>query len=196
MTASVHPQTASDVLEQARDALDGDTTSLGEFIDALGMASYTPLVLLPALMLVSPLSGVPGLSAICGLVIAAVTFQQMLNRSGPGLWLPGTLRRARLATQKVRRGLSWVIWPVTLLDRITRRRLHGLVKRPLVRLPQGICLCLGLAMPVMELIPFSSTIAGALVSILTMGIFIGDGLLVLAGLLVAAAIGGAFAVLI
>ncbi|WP_306151779.1 exopolysaccharide biosynthesis protein [Roseovarius sp. MMSF_3281] len=193
MTATVHPQTASDVLRDAQRALNGDTMSIGELVEALGVASYTPLVLLPALALVSPLSGVPGFTTVCGLMIAIVSLQQMMER--PKLWLPGWVRRASVATHKARKGMSWLMRPVRCLDRVTQRRLHGLVTPPVVRFPQGICFGLGAIMPVLEVIPFSSSIAGAIIAVLTTGIFMGDGLLVMIGLLVAAAIAGGLVVL-
>lgn len=167
--------------------------SVGELVEALGVASYTPLVMLPALALVSPLSGVPGFTTVCGLLIASVTLQQIMER--PTLWLPSWMRRASVATHKARKSMSWLMRPVQWLDRVTQRRLHGLVSPPLVRLPQGVCFGFGVIMPVLEVIPFSSSIAGAIIAVLTTGMFMGDGLLVLAGLLVAAGIAGGFVVL-
>lgn len=193
MKASAHPQTASDVLREAQGALHGQIMSVGELFETLGVASYTPLVMLPALALVSPLSGVPGFTTVCGVVIAAVTLQQMLRR--PRLWLPRWVRRASVKTRKARTGLSWLIKPVGWLDSVTHRRLDGLVTPPFVQIPQGVCLGLGMIMPVLEVIPFSSSIAGAVIAILSTGMFMGDGLLVLVGLLSAAAITGGFAVM-
>ncbi len=194
MRASAYPQTASDVLREAHDAVDGETSTVGELIDALGVASYTPLVMLPSLALVSPLSGIPGFTALCGVLIAAVCAQQIMER--PSLWLPGWIKRAEMSSDKARRALSWLVRPVGWLDRVTRRRLHGLVTPPLVRFPQGVCLVLGLIMPLLELIPFTSSIAAAVIALVTTGIFMGDGLLVLMGLICAGAIAGGFAVLV
>lgn len=194
MCALAYPQTASDVLREAHDAVDGETSTVGELIDALGIASYTPLVMVPSLALVSPLSGIPGFSSLCGLLIAAVCAQQIMER--PSLWVPGWIKRAEMSSEKARRGLSWLVRPVRWLDRVTRRRLHGLVTPPLVRLPQGVCLLLGLIIPLLEFIPFTSSIAAAVIAVVTTGIFMGDGLLVLIGLICAGAIAGGLAVLV
>jgi len=194
LSARACSQTASDVLQEARDAVDGETSSVGELIDALGVASYTPLVMLPSLIIVSPLSGVPGFSAICGLLIASVCAQQIMNR--PSLWLPGWIKRAEVSSQKARKAFARLTRPVGWLDTVTRRRLHGLVTPPLVRVPQGVCLILGMMMPLLELVPFSSSVAGAVIAVVTTGIFMGDGLLVLSGLICAGAIAGGVAVML
>ncbi|MEQ9259462.1 MAG: exopolysaccharide biosynthesis protein [Roseovarius sp.] len=192
--ASADPRTAKDVVKQARDALEGEVSSLGEVVDALGIASYTPLIFVPALALVSPLSGVPGFTSLCGVLIAAVSLQQILER--PRLWLPGWLRRAKLRTTRARRGMLWLIKPAEWLDTITRERLEGLVTPPLARLPQGMCCLFGLMMPLLELIPFTSSILGAIIALMTAGMFMGDGLLVLIGMMCAMGLAGGFVALL
>lgn len=192
--ASAEPQTASDVVKQARKALDGATSSVGEMIDALGVASYTPLLIVPSLALVSPLSGVPGFTSVCGLLIAAVSLQQILQR--PSLWLPGWLRRATISTERARSAMLWFTRPARWLDTFTKRRLRGLVTPPLARLPQGICLIFGMVMPALELIPFTSSILGAIIVVLATGMFMGDGLLVLIGMMLAMAVTGGLIVLL
>jgi hypothetical protein len=188
------PRTASDVVKQARNALVGEVSSVGEVIDALGVASYTPLLIVPSLALVSPLSGVPGLSSACGVLIATVSLQQILER--PRLWLPGWLRRATISTERARGAMRWFTRPARWLDAFTRRRLHGLVTPPLARLPQAICLIFGMVMPLLELFPFTSSILGAIIAIMATGMFMGDGLLVLIGLMLATGVTGGLVALL
>lgn len=178
-------ETAMDLVEKGWSALDGDHTSVGDIVDTLGRANFAPLLILPALALVSPLSGVPGFTTLCGLIITAVSLQQMAHRSS--LWLPKWMRAAHLRTERVRRVYTWFRVPARWLDRVTRQRLHFLVTRPLVLLPQLFCLICGALMPFLELIPFTSSILGVVITALAVGMFVGDGLLVLIGLLLATA---------
>lgn len=180
------PRTAGEVVETAHAALKGDRSSVGEITQAFG--SRTPLLILPALALVSPLSGVPGFTSVCGMLIAAVSIQQMLHR--PGLWLPGWMERTTLQTERARRFVHWFRKPARWLDHVTRRRLHALVTPPLSRLPQAISCVFGLAMPFLELVPFASSILGAIIVVMATGVFMGDGLVVLIGMMCAAFVAG------
>lgn len=187
-------ETAADLVEQGWDALTGDYTCVGDIVDTLGRANFAPLLILPALALVSPLSGVPGFTTLCGLIIAAVSLQQMVHRSS--LWLPRWSRAARLRTSRVREVYRWFRIPARWLDRVTRRRLHILVTEPLVILPQLFCLILGAVMPFLELIPFTSSILGVVITALAVGMFVGDGLLVLVGMLLAIGVATGVATLV
>lgn len=183
---------ACDLVDQASLALNGRSSSVGDIVDALGKAGYTPLLIIPSLALVSPLSGIPGFTSVCGMLIALVSLQQMLHRSS--LWLPGWIRHASVDSDRAKRVIGWLYLPARWLDRISCDRLKGLVRYPLVLIPQALCLLCGLAMPLLELIPFTSSILGALIFVMAAGIFAGDGLLVLAGMLATTAAAGAIAV--
>jgi hypothetical protein len=53
-----------------------------------------------------------------------------------------------------------------------------------------------MVMPLLELIPFTSSILGAIIVVLATGMFMGDGLLVLIGMMLAMAVTGGLVVLI
>ncbi|MFN3276094.1 MAG: exopolysaccharide biosynthesis protein [Paracoccus sp. (in: a-proteobacteria)] len=160
-------------------------TSLGQVIEALGRDSFLPNLMIPALAVVSPLSGVPLFSSLCGITIALVSAQMLAQRHR--IWLPGWLLSKRIdsgrligATQRMRRPARW-------LDRITRPRLRLLVRPPVLWLTQAICLICGLMMPFLELVPFTSSILGAVVCLLAFGMLARDGLFTLLGV---GAVGG------
>ena len=72
--------------------------------------------------------------------------------------------------------------PVLLvwLDAHTGKRLSVLVRPPMDRLLHLACVLCGIAMPVLELVPFTSSILGAAVVLLAMTLLVRDGLLALA----------------
>jgi|GEM_PF-642969 len=185
---------ASDVVEQAHASLHGETVTVHEVVEALGTTSYTPLLLMPALAVISPLSGLPGFTTVCGILIAAVALQQMMGRER--LWLPDWVQRRSVGTDRVRKVTGWFRKPAKWLDLVTRQRLGILVGPPLVLIPQGLVLVLGAAMPLLELVPFTSSIMGVVITILVMGMFTGDGLLVLGGLVAAAGLPVALSMMI
>lgn len=180
---------AVDIVTETEHALDGERASVDDFVNHLGKASYTPLLVVPGLLLASPLSGVPGFSATCGVLIAAVSVQQMMRR--PRLWLPRWLRQASLPTTRVSQAVEWLRRPARWLDRVTKRRLQWLTYPPFSIMPQGLCLISGLVMPALEFIPFTSSILGLVVAVVATGMFMADGLLVVLGMMGAAGAVGA-----
>ena len=157
-----------------------DRVTLADVIDAFGPRSFLPVMMVPALLVVSPLSGIPLFSSACGVTIAFIAGQMVLGRDS--LWLPGPLlrrgvegARARGAVQKLRRVAGWI-------DAHARNRLGPFMRAPMRKLVQVLCLLCGMAMPFLELVPFSSSILGATVLMMSTALLARDGLFVAVGL--------------
>ena len=60
--------------------------SLGMVVEALGGRSFGPLLVLAGLILVSPLSGVPGLSTTMAMLVLIIAVQMLCHREH--FWLP------------------------------------------------------------------------------------------------------------
>lgn len=162
---------------------------LGDLVDAMGRSSMAAVLLVPALLLVSPLSGVPGASIVGGVVIALISSQILLRRQK--VWLPELIRTRSLPGPALRRALAWLRKPARRLDGLAPARPGGGDNAWWTPLLALVCLCLGLAMPMMELIPFSSSIASTLVTALALTMLTGRLIIALVALaFVALAIGG------
>lgn len=145
-------------------------------------------LLVPALIVVTPLSAIPGLSSIIGLSIALIAVQMVFGRDH--VWLPDWIMQRRVARQRLDKALSVLDKPAGFVDRLTRQRLSWLVRPPLSWVPQSICMLCGLAMPFLELVPMSSTILGAAVSLFALAIVTADGLIAIFGLAIIAGAAG------
>ncbi len=148
--------------------------------DALGRAALVPALILPAMLIVSPLSAVPLFSSICGLAIIIIAVQGAWGRAQP--WLPGFVLNRLLPTQGTQRAVAAMRRLTGWLDRISRRRLSFLVGRPFDRLLYLICALAAACIPFLELVPMSSTTIGTGVLLIAVGILTRDGLIVLGGL--------------
>ncbi|MFN3722165.1 MAG: exopolysaccharide biosynthesis protein [Paracoccaceae bacterium] len=144
---------------------------LGTLVDAMGPSSMAAVLLVPALLLVSPLSGVPGASIVGGLVIALIAGQIVLRR--PKIWLPDFIRARSLPGPRLRRALVWLRKPARRFDRLAPARPGGGAHAWWTPALAVLCLCLGLGMPMLELIPFSSTIVASLVAALAAAMLTG-----------------------
>jgi hypothetical protein len=176
----------SAVLDRLEAAAAGETVSVGEIAAALGRRSFPALILGPALIAVSPASGIPGVTSAVGLVVAATVAQALLGRET--LWLPRRFACRRIDADRLARGVRRLRGPVGAVERLLRPRLSWLVRRPLVALPLLVMLAIGLAMPLLEFIPTSGSVAAAAISVLAAGLLARDGLVVAAGLAVAVAV--------
>ncbi|MFN3277433.1 MULTISPECIES: exopolysaccharide biosynthesis protein [Paracoccus] len=178
-------QIITDLIGRVRGAADVPRVSVRSVVEALGEDSLPPNLMIPALAVVSPLSGVPLFSSICGIMIALISAQMLIGRDH--VWLPGFLMDRRVSGAKLRKGLDWMERPARFLDRVTDERLTLLVRRPMRWIVQAICLCCGMAMPFLELVPFTSSLMGVVVSLMAFGLLARDGAFVVLGLM---AIGG------
>lgn len=180
--------TIQELLEAAGDASDGDRTTVGQIVESLGENSLTPNLIFVALAVVSPLSGIPLFSSICGITIALISMQMLVGRDH--LWLPSFVMARQIDSGKLDRALQALRRPAGWLDRITRPRLRLLVRGPVRKLTQALCMICGMTMPFLEVVPFTSTLLGAVVSLLAFGTLARDGLFTVLGLAALLSLGG------
>ena len=182
MSNQDQPEDLSDVLDQLEDAGDGETVSVGDIVKEIGGDAFGPLLLVPALFLVTPVSGVPGMPSVGSLIISLIAIQIILGRDT--LWLPGFLRRCEMKKQRLDKALSWLRKPAGWIDRISSERLTVLTQRPWIMLPASLCALMVLLAPAFETVPFSVSIAAGAVALFALGMVARDGIMVLIALLV------------
>lgn len=180
-------ESVENVIERARNGLHEGKVSVRDVVEALGRASFAPLLLVPALVVVTPASGIPLLSSICGISIALIAIQMLFGRAH--VWLPDWIMRRSIPEARLAKAFDWLTPIARFLDRITRVRLRALVERPFLLVPQLLAFLSGAVMPLLEVLPFTSSMLGATVSLLAVGMVTRDGLLVVLGVLVIVATG-------
>lgn len=181
MDKDCEPESVQDVLECVEDAGNGvRRASVADIVHRIGDGAFPPLLLVPALVIVSPLSAVFGVATICGMIIATIALQMALGRDT--LWLPGFILRLSISSRNIDRAVRWFGGPARLIDRLTGTRLTLLVDPPLTRLWAALCLVLALAIPAFELVPLSATVIAATIALFALAMLVRDGLLALSGL--------------
>ncbi|MBB4301334.1 hypothetical protein GGD81_000349 [Rhodobium orientis] len=170
------------VLDRTCEIASGEEVSVDETVTSLGAASQSALILLPALLAITPLSGIPGASSFFGLTIALVSLQMLIGRDH--VWLPGWILRRRISSDKLKSALGFLRRPARFVDRYTRERLHLLMSPPARSLLQAACVACGLVMPFLEVIPFTSSIVAGAVTLFAAALVVRDGLLAAGGIVV------------
>lgn len=176
-TETAHP--VGDVLDRLHDLAGEDSVALRDLVMAFGPASFVSALMVPTLLVISPLSGIPFFSTFCGLTIALIAGQMLFHADH--LWLPDFLMNRKVPGPRLRKGVERLGPVAGWIDRHTKARLRIFTSAPLKFLPQLACVVCGASMPFLELLPFSSSILGAAVLCFSISFLARDGLFVLAG---------------
>ena len=156
----------------------GEPVSIELLQQVAGAQAAGPMLLLPALIVVSPLSIIPGLPTLVGLHTAIVSAQLVLGRSR--IWLPRWLSRRSLSAAHADKLMQFLLPVSRMADRVVKRRLLSLTGRVARRIGAVVCVLMGVLMPLLEFIPLSSTIAASVIAIYALSLSARDGLLTLA----------------
>lgn len=148
----------------------------------IGNDALASPMLVSAPIMISPASGIPGLSTARAVII-------LLAAGRDSIWLPKFIRQRKMAKSKLDTAIRWIEAPSRWIDEVTRRRLSMLVKRPLNLLTLAICIGIACAVPVLEFIPFSASLAAYAITFFGLGFVAEHGLLVAIGLAIATGVG-------
>lgn len=178
----------TDILDALEEAASEDVVSVQQILEEIGNRSFAPMILVPALILVSPLSGIFGLPTIGALFMLLVTLQKLLGRDH--VWLPEVLKRRKIGSDKMKKAVGWLRKPCAWIDRRTHKRLSILVSRPanLVTLLTITTICL--IIPMLEVLPMVTSIFATAISLFSVGLLARDGLFTLLGYMQATLSGG------
>lgn len=183
-------------LEQLLDRLDEagegqEEVSMGHLMDTIGKRSFGPLLLLIGVVLVTPLSGIPGLPSTMGVAVLLLSLQMLLRRKH--IWLPQWILRRSISQQKLDKSAEWMRKPARFIDRFLRQRLGFLVDGP-GSWPLGlVCLLLAVTLPLLEPVPFAASSAGLALTCIGLAMIAHDGVLALIAYTVVLGIGGLIA---
>lgn len=173
-----HPM--NDLLDAVAEAAsDKNVVSVRDVLEAIGDRSIMPFILVIAILLVSPLSGIPGVPTFSASLIILLAVQAIGGRRR--LWLPEVLLRRSVAADTLKRMVAWLRKPCNFIDRHSRPRLHWLSAGPLRYATLLACVLIPLGWPLLEVLPLVSSIGAGTVSLLIFGLFSRDGVFVLAG---------------
>ncbi|MEQ8230184.1 MAG: exopolysaccharide biosynthesis protein [Gammaproteobacteria bacterium] len=154
-----------------------DTIDIGTVVAATGTRSFAPLLVMIGLIAVSPLSGIPTLPSVLGVIAMLTAGQLLLKRSH--LWLPRVVTRRRLPRAQYCRALEVLRRPASIIDRIMRPRLTVMTRGPALYAMGVTCFLTALTMPPLELLPFVAFLAGLVLLLFGLAMLANDGVLAL-----------------
>ena len=180
MGKSKHADSVGDVVNGIeRIAEAEDEVSIDDLLDEFGDRSFAPLMLILALIGVSPAGAIPSVPTIIALCIALIAAQMAWGRKH--VWLPGFITRRGVSSDRLTKGADTLDKIAQVLDRIAKGRLKPLASGPARRVVAGLIVVLCLALPVLELVPFAAAAPFIAIAILSLAMMVRDGLVLLIG---------------
>lgn len=178
------PANLEDVLDRIAKAEedDGDHTSVRSVVNELGRRSFAPLLLLPGLVTLLPIGGIPGVPTVMAVLILLVSVQLLFGQKS--FWLPGWLLDRSVPSSKLETSRRWMLRPARFVDFFLRQRLTFLINGGGIYLIAFISVVIALMMPPMELVPFSAIGAGLALTLLGLALLAHDGLAAILGIAV------------
>lgn len=182
------PENLEEVVDQLEDKAEAEdaTVTVREALDAFDGRTFGPLLVLPALVaLTPPLGMIPMVPTIMGTIVVLIAAQYLVGRKHP--WVPAFIGERSVKQEKVisavQKSRPWAKW----VDGYIGKRLQVLVEGPMEHGIAAICILLALTMPAAELIPGLAAVPAAAILFLGLAVTARDGLLGLLGYLIAAA---------
>ncbi|MFD2237533.1 exopolysaccharide biosynthesis protein [Aureimonas populi] len=176
-------QSLMELLDTIEERARGDgEVSLDTIQDMAGENAFGPVILVPGLLAVSPLTGIPTIPSIIGLLVALISIQLVVGRRK--LWLPRRMSGAALNRSRVEKAISFLRPIARWVDKGVGPRLSFATEEWAVRGAALICFLVAITMPPLEIVPFLATTAGLVISLFGLAITLRDGVLMIFGLIV------------
>lgn len=169
----------SELLEDVIGSIKGEFVTLRQLLAMMGENGLLLLCGLLSLPFLFPVS-IPGVSTVFGAGIVLIGIAVTLNTLP---WLPKSLADRELESAKLRPVLERGVRLLRKIDKFFKPRLSALTATGLMNRLNGLAIIAAgvLLMAPLGFIPFSNTLPGVAVLLLSMGVSQRDGLIVLGG---------------
>lgn len=180
----------SATLRRFVEGLEGRDTTLGEVAETIGDRGFGLLLLVLSLPAALPLPA-PGYATPFGLAMALLAVQMVAGRTVP--WLPQSLAARRLPNRLLQLGVGPASLPLRVVEWLVRPRLSGLARNTIFLRGLAV-IVLGMSLLMALPVPLTNTAPSFVIFVLAAGILEEDGLVLLAGVLLAPVAGAIAAV--
>lgn len=158
-----------------------------DLFDAFPERVFGPVLLIPAILALSPLGAIPTVPTFIGLILILVAGQRLIGIRRP--WIPRRLLDRGIERNRVEAAIQRIRPWARRIDHVIKPRLQFVLIGPMANVSAGLVVVLAACMPPLELIPFAALMPALGITLLALAMTAADGLLALFG--GAAAIGTA-----
>ena len=156
-----------------------DEVSIHDIREKVGNRSFGPFLMIPAIIEISPIGGIPGLPTVIAAVVSLFAIQILLGMKH--LWLPGFIEKRSFSGDKLKKGTDKIRKPAGWVDKVVRPRMSWATETPWSRGIALVILLLAATVPPLELLPFASTVPMAAILLFGLALTAKDGLVAILG---------------
>lgn len=180
------PHCVGDILACLRELADEHGhVSVEDIARRFGTRSHGPFLLVPALIVLTPIGAIPGVPTFLALTIAIVALQKLMGRGH--IWLPRLIGLREVSARKLRRATARLKGLAGWLDRHFHGRKVALTHAPFSRFAALVIIGLCAMVPPLELLPFAASIPMAGIAAIGLAFLVRDGVLMIAALVLSSA---------
>ena len=169
----------TNILKTIKDSADGDEISFGEINEALKRRGFGALLIAPALITILPTGAIPGIPAICAVLIILIAGQAVFGRTHP--WIPKKLENMSFNREKYKRAIEKAKPYTDWIDQFFHPRFEFLTRRPAQRIIAILCVLLSFGIIILGFIPFAAMLPALTVLLFGLSLSVKDGLLTAIG---------------
>ncbi|WP_324826514.1 exopolysaccharide biosynthesis protein [Qipengyuania zhejiangensis] len=176
------PESVGEVLGELDElAAARENVCIADVLDDFGGRSFGPFIMLPALMELSPIGGIPGVPTFLALIVALVAAQLLVGKEH--VWMPDFIQRRAVTGKNLHKAVTKLRGVGAFMDRHSEGRLEALTQGPAIKIVAIAILMLCCTVPPLEFLPFASSIPMLAIAILGLALTVRDGGMVLASLI-------------
>ncbi len=149
--------------------------SIEQMLQTTGQTSFGPLLLIPGLVVISPLGGMPGIPSLVALLVAISAVQLVVGRCY--IWLPRWLLKRKAPQKHLKRAIVFMRPIATYSEKIFRERIRWMTGTMGTRVVAACCLFICVLMPPLEIVPFANSMCGVALALFGMALIARDGIL-------------------
>lgn len=172
------PHSVDDILDDLDElAEENDRVSIADTVEAFGQRSWGPLIMLPALLEITPMGGIPGVPTFLAVVIALVAVQMVIGHDH--LWMPGFIEDRCVDADKLKKASRKLRGAGKRLDQWFHGRWERFAIAPWSKVAGVLILLLCATVPPLELLPFASSAPMLAIACFGLALMVRDGALML-----------------
>lgn len=154
-----------------------DPVRIGDVLDTFGERSFGPLLMILALLEITPVGSIPGVPTVIATLCVLLAGQLALGHDP--VWLPQWVQRRSLRADKLATGAQKLEGVAERLDRLFKGRLERFATDWWQRAAGLAVILLCLTVPPLELLPLASTVPMLAIASIGLALTVRDGLLLL-----------------
>jgi hypothetical protein len=159
--------------------------TMEDVVEKLNHRGFGTLLLAPAALTLLPTGMIPGVPALCAVLIILIAAQMAVGRKY--LWLPSAVRRLSIRRKKLHDALEQARPVIETIDSLTRPRLRIMTEKAVQYAVAVFSLLLAFLIAGLGFIPFVPAILSIPVFFFALGLSARDGLFTIIGFILTAA---------